>query len=295
MKNKGLIITLISIFSILSIALVALMIALITGSVKFSNFNYRMKVSNELVMDKYYDTFFEKVIIEADTSDVYVKYSSGEKVRVVVYGVKERLSIDDDKNELFIKSQGKTCTFFCFGVTMDKIEIYLPANFDKTILINNNYGDVKIDKFSNADIELMASCGDVSIAGGNKITVNNDFGNIKIGEANEISIHESAGDVEVGRTSIATIENDYGDIEIGEVFGYLDITDSCGDIEIDSINLNKDSKITNNLGDIEIGSTNDIYIDAKVDLGDIQIKNNSRKSDITLEIKNDCGNITVNN
>lgn len=42
-------------------------------------------------------------------------------------------------------------------------------------------------------------------------------------------------------------------------------------------------------------STNDIYIDAKTDLGDVDVNHNNRMSGITLKIKNNCGDIEVDN
>ena len=38
-----------------------------------------------------------------------------------------------------------------------------------------------------------------------------------------------------------------------------------------------------------------IKIVAETDLGDVKINENYKKSNITLEIKNDCGDIIVNN
>ena len=69
----------------------------------------------------------------------------------------------------------------------------------------------------------------------------------------------------------------------------------CGDIEVNNINLNKNSYIKDEYGDIKIGNTNELYIDAKTNLGKVKIKNNYHKSDITLKIENDCGDIEVNN
>ena len=43
-----------------------------------------------------------------------------------------------------------------------------------------------------------------------------------------------------------------------------------------------------------IKSTNDIYIDAKTDAGDVKISKNNRKSDIELNIRTDAGDIKVN-
>lgn len=295
MKNKSLIIVLICIFSFLSIFLVGLMIILISGNTKFSNFNFGIKISNELVMDKIYEDNFDKINVESNASDIYIKYSDDSNIRVLVYGKKDKLFVKDDDKELLIKSEEKSCNFFCFGITKDKIEIYLPNDYNKTMVLNNDFGNIKVSRFLNADIKINASSGNVNIEGGNNLDINNDFGDIKIDEANKIKVNASSGDIFIGKVNQIEAQNDYGNIEINEVTDYIDIADNCGDIKIDNINLNKNSKIKNDFGNIRLGMTNEIYIDAKVDLGKIKIKNNSRKSDITLKVENNCGDITIDN
>ena len=108
-------------------------------------------------------------------------------------------------------------------------------------------------------------------------------------------IEESAGDVTVNKVKDIIVKNNYGNIKIKEVSNYLDISDDCGDIKIDRIDIHKDSFIQNSFGNIKVGSTNEIYIDAKTDLGDLKINENFHKSDITLKIENNCGDIKVNN
>ena len=68
-----------------------------------------------------------------------------------------------------------------------------------------------------------------------------------------------------------------------------------GDIKIDNVNLLIDSYIENNMGDIKVGKTNDINIDAETGLGDVDINRIHRESKTKLTIKNDLGDIKVNN
>lgn len=295
MKNKGLIITLISILSLIAIFLVAVMILLINGKARMPMFGFSNKVSKELIMDEIYENKFTKININVSTSDVNILVSNDDKIRIAIYGDKELLDIKDETQELYILFKEKKCFGICFNITKNKVDVYLPANYDKDILVNNDYGDIEISEFKNSNIEVNEACGDVHIVSGNKVTVNNSYGNIKIDEASEVNVKESAGDVKVGTVKSAQIENNYGDITVENITDSLDISDDCGDIKIDHLNLEKDSHIVNNLGDIKIGSTNDIYIDAKTDLGDVKINNNNHKSDITLKLENDCGDIKVNN
>ena len=295
MKNKSFVIFLISLLSIISIGLIIFMINVINGNFHVSNILFSSKVSNQLIINETYDTIFEKITIDTSSSDIEIKNSNDQKIKVVVYGEKNQASIKTSNQELSISSKEQTCIGFCFNKEIAKIEVYLPENYSHLIDIKNNYGDIKIESFLNANINVDEDCGDVSIIGGNEVTINNNYGDIKVEKSNILKIKAAAGDVKIGEVKDAIVENDYGNIEITYVSNYLDIKEDCGDVKIDQINLNKSSKISNNLGDIKIGSTNEIFIDAKTDLGDEKINNNYPKSDIKLTVENDCGDITINN
>lgn len=295
MKNKKLIITLIILLSFISIAIIIFMIGLIKGNIKMPRFGFHFsKESNQLVINETYNQTFNNINIASSASNIYVKSTKEKDVKVVVYSSENKVDVKTNNNELLIESKNK-CTSFCVNMTIDKIEVYLPSNFNNNILINNNYGDVNLDEFLNSNIEVNENSGDVIILGGKNVTVNNDYGDIKLEKATKADIEASAGDIEIGTVNDIKVENSYGDININKVLNYLEVNDDCGDIEIDEIILNEDSTINNNLGDIKINDTNQIYIDAKISLGDIKINNNYNKSDVTLKIKNDCGDITINN
>lgn len=295
MKNKKIIVTLIILLSILVVFLARFMAYLMNGKHKFYHPNWMHKVSNELIMDEVYDTNFKKVELISDASDILIKKSKDNTVRVVVYGDKDRLNVSTENEKLFIESEAKKCTFFCINITVAKIEVYLPENYEHEIEINNKYGDIEIESFRNANIEVHEDCGDVEIEGANQLVVKNSYGDIKVGVVEKAEIEESAGDVTVNKVKDIIVKNNYGDIEIKEVSNYLDVSDDCGDIKIERIDIHKDSSIQNSYGDIKVSSTNEIYIDAKTDLGDLKINKNFHKSDIILKIENDCGDIKVNN
>lgn len=295
MKNKkGLIIFLIILLAIISILLTVFMIGSINGKFRFSNL-ITHKVSNELVLDEYYDNNFSIINVSANASEIYVKESLEEKVRVVIYGNKDKIEVKDNNNELLISSNEKGCTWFCFNRTVAKIEIYLPKNYENKLDITNNYGDIDIGEFLKATININEDCGDVEIDGGNNIVVDNDYGDVTIGTAHMANIEESCGDIKINTVNELVAENNYGDIKVGSVNSYFDISNDCGDIRIENVNIEKNSYIKDDLGDIKLGTTNEIYIDAKTDLGKVKINNNYQKSDITLKIENDCGDIIINN
>ena len=246
---------------IIVFVVVILLITLLTVLLLNRKLFLKHSVSDTLVFNEEYSTVFDEISIETDASDIEIKEATDSKIKLVIYGDAERTNVNKNDKTLSIKTTQKKCSFFCWNTKISKIELYLPKNYSKKINIENKFGDISIGKFSKLNLDIKSNAGDVTITESNKITA----------------------------------KLDYGDIEIDKVNEYLDIKNSCGDIKVNSLNLEKDSTIHNNLGDIKIGTTNKIYIDAKTELGDVKINNNYNDSDITLTIKNDCGSIKVNN
>ena len=295
MKNKKGIIVLIILLSILMVVFSLFFVGLLKNNFKIKNFKWGLQISNELILDKTYEEDFKKIIIDSSTSQIYIKTSETNKVKALIYGDKDSTEVEVKEDTLNIKSNDKPCFGICFTKKQAKIEIYLPESYNGDIDIKNDYGDIFVDKFLNANMSLEEDAGDVKILGSNMVEVSNSYGDIEIEKVNIANILEDCGDVIISQVNEVTVKNNYGDIKIKSVENYLNLEDDCGDIEVNKINLIKNSYIKNDYGDIKLGDTNEIFIEAKTDLGKIKIKNNYHKSDIILEIENDCGDIVVNN
>ncbi len=295
MKNKGLIISLIVFLTIVCILLICFMVSVINGKHVLTKMFVSDRQSNKLVVDETYENDFEKININVDAGDVYVKESNDNNVKVLVYGEKENTKVNATDGNLSVAAKEKKCFGFCFNVTKTKVEVYVPTDYKNNIVINSKYGDVFVGSFLNANVNVDLNCGDVLIKKALNAKVNNDYGDIKINNAKDVNVNASYGDIKLGKISNITVKNSYGDIEVLNVLECMNIEAACGNIEIKTVNINKNSYIKNDYGDVEIGSTNDIYIDAKTDLGDVDVNHNNRMSDITLKIKNNCGDIEVDN
>lgn len=257
MNKKALIISL-SIFFIMLACIIGGIILIVTNK-NFNGFNLNYKISKKVLLEEEYEFDFTNLNIDMDASKIIIKNDDIDKVKIVAYSNEKNIKITKN-DDLNIKSKKmKKCKFICINRTIPKVVVYLPSNFENQINITNNLGDIKIEKV-------------------NKINIKTDLGNINIKEANN-----------------ARIENNMGDTKLSNITSYLNIKNNMGDIKIYNLNIDKNSKIKNNMGNIEIGNTNEIYIDAKSELGDIEINNNYRKSDITLTIRNDMGDIEVDN
>ena len=251
-------ISLVIVISIIVFLLAIFYIKTFVNNFKSSSIVIGQKVSNKLIYDKTFDENFNEITINAKASNIYIKES--DTIKVMIYGKKNKTKVDAN-DKLTIKVDEIPCVGVCINNTISKVEVYLPTLYQSIININNSSGEIKIEKFPNLIMKI-----------------NEDYGDVFIKEGYDISI-----------------KNNYGNIKINQINNYLDIDESYGDIEIDNVNINENSHIKNNYGDINIGFTNKIYIDASTNLGSTKINNNYQKSDITLKLKNDYGDIIVKN
>lgn len=265
MKNKGIIITLIILLTIIVFLLIIFLVSYLKGGISFKNgiFNIGTKSSN-VIFDKIFEIEDVKNIeIRQNAGDVIFKETPNDNIQVVIYGENEDdVKVDINKNKLTVDyTEEYRFSLFNFGTIKNDIIVYIPSHYSNNIKIKNNYGNCDIVDLENASIDI--SC--------------------------------NAGNVELRKVKDATVKCDYGNIKINEILNKCDIKANCGSIEIEKISIQDNSTIKADLGNVYINKTNDIYIEADVDLGKTNINKNNRNADITLKINSDCGNITVNN
>lgn len=263
MKNKGLIIATIILLSIVIFFLTMFLVLALSGKINFRGMMFGFSKSTNVVFDEQFELDAIKSIeIKQDAGDIIIKETSNDYIQVVLYGEdKNDVKVDLNNGNLNIDYTHKKVRLFSFGGTKNDIIIYMPSSYSNEIKIKNDYGECEIADLENA-------------------TVNIDC---------------DAGNVNLGKVKNAIIKCDFGNIEVKEVLNKCEIDADCGNIKIDKISIKENSSIKADLGNIDINNTNDIYIDANVDLGKTNINNNNRQSNITLKINCDCGNVTINN
>ncbi len=267
MKNKGLIITLIVLLSIITVILIAFLAVSIAGKFSFNgiSFGWNSK-SKQIIYDKKFDLEdIKEIEIVQDAGDTIIKEGEGDYIQVVLYGEDEKdAQVKLNNGKLYIENTHKktiNISFFNFGTKTNDVIIYLPSSYANVINVKNNYGQCKMMDLENA-------------------TVNIDC---------------DAGDIELGKVKNANINCAAGNVEIKEITNKCDIEVDCGNLEIHTLSIKEDSEIEVNMGNVEIEKTNDIYIDAEVNLGNKKINNNNINAGVTLKIECDCGNVEVNN
>lgn len=265
MKNRSLIITLIVLLSIIAILLTIFLIFGITGNAFPLFMNSKVNSKNIILSQTYEPEHVEKINIVSEAGDVKIIESSEKIIKVTIYGKNDRslkdVSFSNKNGILKFEIKGMSNKFINFGFYTSDIVIYAPKEVIKEINVNSNYGNIEIGNFENTLVDLNQDCGDI------------DVENIKD----------------------AIIKSSYGDVKINSILNKCDIDLSCGDVKIQNLQINENSNIKNDLGNIKIDQTNDIFIDAKTDLGDCKIEKSNRHSEVTLTLSNSCGDIKVNN
>lgn len=266
MKNKSWIIAMITFWVILIILLVIFLCYAIGDGNVISFGMYRSDNVSKIICDETYDLeLINNIQIIANAGDLKIEESTDiQKVKVLICGDQNKdieVNLNDGKLRIDNTKNKNKVSVFAFNNHMDEITVYVPKNYNKEINAKLEYGNIEIIDLENAIINIDESCGDINL----------------------------------GKVKDLKINCDYGDIEIGTVLNKLDIDTDCGSVKIKNIDLKENSKIKSDLGDVKIGSTNDIYIDANVDLGDFKINKNNRYAEVILKVEVDCGDIKVEN
>lgn len=264
MKNKGWIIAMIIFWIILIIFLIAFLSYVILNNTNIPIGIYNTSNNSEIICNENYDLeFINNIEILVSAGKLKIEENTDDqKVKVLVYGEQNRqIDVSVNNGKLKIDNTKSKRVVFSFNNHIDEITVYLPRNYNKEINVKSDYGNVDMIDLENATINIEESCGDINL----------------------------------GKVKNLQIDSDYGSIDVDTVLNKLDIEIDCGDLKIKNIELKENSKIKNDLGDVKIGNTNDIYIDANVDLGEYKINKNNRYAESTLKIDVNCGDIKVEN
>lgn len=195
------------------------------------------------------------ITLDTSSCNIYFHNSENKELKVRIYAEHNNYSVNiDDNSNLTITSKDKQKS----ETLISRIEIYLPADYDSEIKIDNKFGNVTFDSAKYINVSV------------NK-------GNVKI-------FDEVKG---------ADINCNLGNIEIGIVEERMELSNSYGNISIGFVSLKKDSFVRAALGNISIGRVENANIDAFSSLGDVTVSNKYPDSDITLNLCTNTGNISV--
>lgn len=276
------------------VILVLIVILVIAASLLKTSYRKLYKVSDEVVLEQSYNTVFSEININTKMTDIDIKQSADNTFKVITYGEKDYIKLNEKNNKLFIDINNKSLIFFNFYSCISKIELYLPNNYDKVIRINNEFGNIDIGEFNNLALDIKQKIGNLSISSLDFIKTESKNSDIKIDKAVKARLSNKNGKINVKEVDDLVIDNENGNVTIENLNEYLKINLDSGNIKIDSIKLIKDSNINLRYGNVILNKIEDINVDAKTNRGKKEIKNNNKKADIKLEIYNKSGDIKVN-
>lgn len=259
-KNNTLIITTIVFLTLVSCALIGIMIMGIRND--FSHSFFYSEREERMIYQKTYNTdMIENININAKTSDMYIRSTSENEIKVRIYGEDEDLATSTLKDrQLNIKKSSEH--HFCFGFCSyqtEKVVLYIPEKFSGILNITTNTGDINIEDFENLNL----------------------------------IIDSDVGDIEIGKIKNSKIESNIGDVDIDEIIENANIKTDTGDITIKKFIVKANSTIETGIGDVSVLHISDAYIDASTNIGEVSIKRNNRHAKYDLKITSDTGDITV--
>lgn len=294
--NKGVTITLITLLSLLTISLIIGLVVLLKSDFNFSSFNFDESMVSETLVEEKEINNIKDLDIKTDVADIIITDEDRQTIKVELYSdYVKNYEITEEGNKIKVVFEQKTKGIFNFFKKSPYVKIYVPKNYNNNILVDSNVGDVKIENLKYASLTAKVNTGDIKIKEIDNAVVNVNTGDVKIEKVNKLTSDMGTGDLKITSVNELVSKNKTGDVKINEVNGFIDITSTTGDIKIETANITKNSKIISNTGDIKIQNTNGCFVEGKTNVGDNDINNNNRKSDIVLIINNNVGDISVNN
>lgn len=263
MKNKGFYIFLIVLLSVIVLGLGALLVFGLTHKGFFGFGMGANNISGHLALEQEYDLAdFNTISVNVRAGEVKVHSTSGDmsKATLKFFADNDDWALVEMKDKaLKIEDDTPECHGFCLHQVGVLVDLYLPADYNGSLDIDNDYGKTTVDLLSEATLRL----------------------------------DNAAGDVELGGAKNIDAKLNAGRLTIGDCFGRLNVENNMGDVEISQLHLTEDSVVDLDMGDVEIRSVGDVHVAADVDLGNKNVSGGNDSAPITLRVKNNMGNITI--
>ncbi len=220
-----------------------------------------------------------KIVVDTDTYDVNFYYHDDDRIKITVKGAEDDnadIYTKDDTLNINVKSKDRI-GIFVFNFINNKIDIYLPRNYDLPINIVARTGDVKFKEESNSVFNIKLTTGDIYLR-----------------NAKDSDLKVTTGDITITESfNTGSLKTTTGEINVNKATGRIDFKTTTGDITVKKIDLTDNSNIKATTGDVKIDKVNDIYITADSSTGDVKIKHTNRFSNVELNIKTSTGDITT--
>ncbi len=281
------------ILSFLAIVLIAIMTLLIVYKDKYTLdiFDYKKELIYEKEFNNSDVTGFD---ISSDLSDVIIKKSSGETITVKVYGDKEdEVTTSVKDNNLYIVNDNSTTICLLFCMINSRIEIMVPSTEYNSLKVKIASGDIDVEDIIFNSIIANSKSGDIKINKATNANIDLVSGDINFKEIDNGRITTVSGDITGNSVNDITAKVVSGDIEIANINKSCQISTTSGSILISNLNILNNSTLKTISGDIRVSKANNVYFDASTVSGDIYIEENNRFSEIEVKITTTSGDVIV--
>lgn len=241
--------------ALIFIAIFILLINSILSKTFFNNFN------NKEISTTFFETNeFNNINIDTINSDVVIKESLNDKIKVVVNSNNDKNNFDiyvKDNNLMIIDKKENIGFCFMFSCTSNDIVIYIP----KDVIKNLNFIGI------SADLETY-------------ILLDN------------LNFDTISGDITLNSVETVIGQSTSGDITIDMLTSKIDLNSISGDVDIKNMTLLSNSSINTVSGDVDIDKLTNINVEAYTTSGDIDV-DSDKTSDIKLNIDSTSGDIST--
>ena len=293
--NKTVTIVLVTLLLIVAGLLTAGLVLVLNGKMKFnfSPIHIGSNYCTTLVEEKEFSSI-KDLDLNGNSVDIKIEESDNDTIKIELYSDHAKNhSIEEEDKTIKVVLEEKN-RGFSFNTKTPYIRVLIPSTYANNIKANLKVGDIRIASFNKASLDAVISTGDIKADSLKKANIKISTGDVKIENIEDLEATLSTGDIKVSSVDNITAKLTTGDIKITSVGNYMDLYTKTGDVKVDKANITKNSKVESGVGDVEIRKTSNCYIEGSTKVGDIDINNTDRKSDIILKIKSRVGDIEVN-
>jgi len=217
--------------------------------------------SNNMIIEKEVQ-YIKDININFNVSNVRLTKSNDNNIHVKLFSDNpDNYKVNQENNSLNILLETKEKKSLFKNDLLSLIVVSIPNNLESNISIKGNVGYIYLEEFPKSYVNLDLDVSDIIVR-----------------DINEIDAKVNVGDINLYKVNKA-----------------LNLDLDTGDVIIDKITLDNNSYIKVKLGDVTIDQNKDFKIDAKTEIGSVNVAGSNNDSDITLFIEVDAGDIDVLN
>ena len=273
MKNKNSLIRLLFLFVFLLVVLLIVLIFMLLKIFIFKDTNKKVK---DIITNNYDISDISNLSFDFKKATVVIKGTNEDNLSITQNTKEEKFYLNNQKYDhklMYVEDS------YMFDNKELKYTIRVPVNYKGNLVINNNYGTLKIYNIKN------------------NLIIDNNSADVNIYRSGDMTIKDVSGKINLNDvTGNITITSSTGNINISNFTGEASIDTLTGDVNIDNFKIEGNSSIENISGNINISidKNSECKIKYSNDRGNNNItKDKCKNKNNILDVKNVTGNINI--